>query len=261
MCRFSLGGWIEPAAPKFVVRAFGDGLPLLQARSSPRQQQARNVGDGLAVQMFVALRGGETIRGYLPSKTGRKQHWRPYVRCVTSRNGNARARSTAASASRNRTCDCAWTGCITVPNAARHATSGWLIPMSAETSCIELLVPGDDRLLAAVDTALLHACERAGLSSPECSELSGAVSEICGETFGIASRNGNRDTRLHLLIHDFEGRVEVSVERADGGPVAPAATGSETVSQQLKVDGLNRDVRGGRPRTVLVKQHHATTRR
>lgn len=133
--------------------------------------------------------------------------------------------------------------------------------MNVEPSCIELLVPRDDRLLAGVEAALAHACERAGLSPGECRDLSGAVSEVCGETFGIASRNGTRDPKLRVLIRDFEARVEVSLERSDGGPVAPTATAGQSVSRQLKVDGVNHEVREGRPRTVLMKQHRATTRR
>lgn len=133
--------------------------------------------------------------------------------------------------------------------------------MNAEPSCIELLVPKDDRLLAAVEMAVVHACERAGLSPGECRDLNGAVSEICGETFGIANRNGNRDAKLRVLIRDFDARVEVSLERSDGGPVAPS-TGSGAASQQhFKVDGVNHEMRDGRARTVIVKQRHATTRR
>lgn len=136
------------------------------------------------------------------------------------------------------------------------------MPMNAEPSCIEILVPRDDRLLAAVETAVAHACQRAGLSPGECHDLSGVVSEICDETFGIANRNGKRDTKLRVLIRDLEARVEVSLERLDGGPVAPAASSSGAVSQQhFKVDGVNHEVREGRARTVIVKQHHATTRR
>lgn len=133
----------------------------------------------------------------------------------------------------------------------------WAIPMTTEPSCIELLVPRDERLLAAIDTALLHACERAGLSSRECDDLSSAVSEICGETFTLASGNGKRDAAVRVLICDFEGRVEVTLERSDGGQVAPAGDLS-AVPQHLKIDQVSQNTNAGRPRTVLVKEHHST---
>ena len=129
--------------------------------------------------------------------------------------------------------------------------------MTTEPSCIELLVPHDERLLAAIDTALLHACERAGLSSRECDDLSSAVSEICGGTFTLANRNGKRDTSVRVLICDFETRVEVTLERSDGGPVAPAGDLS-AAPQHLKIDRVSQDTNAGRPRTVLVKEHHGT---
>lgn len=129
--------------------------------------------------------------------------------------------------------------------------------MTAEPSCIELLVPQDDRLLAVIDTALLHACERAGLSASECNDLSGAVSEICDETFTLASSNGKQDASVRVLICDFDGRVEVTVERPDGGPVGPAGDLSGA-PQALKVDRVSQNTNAGRSRTVLVKEHHAT---
>ncbi len=129
--------------------------------------------------------------------------------------------------------------------------------MTADPSCIELHVSRDERLLAAVDTALAHACERAGLSERECGELTGAVSLICAETFTLANRNGNRDAAVHVLICDFEARVEVSVERSDGGSVAPSGE-LEAAKQQLKIDRVGRDTQAGRARTTLVKEHHAT---
>jgi hypothetical protein len=132
--------------------------------------------------------------------------------------------------------------------------SAWRIPMTTEPSCIEILVSWDDRLLAAVDTALLHACERAGLSSRECSDLSGAITEICIETFGLANHSGTRDTVLRLLICDFEARVEVTIERSDGGPVAPA----EGVKPVANVDRVSHETHNSRPRTVVVKHHAAT---
>lgn len=129
--------------------------------------------------------------------------------------------------------------------------------MTAEPSCIELLVPRDERLLAAIDTALLHAGERAGLSSRECDDLSSAVSEICSETFTLANRNGIRDTAVRVLICDFEARVEVTLERSDGGQVAPAGDLS-AVPQHLKIDRVSQNTNAGRSRTVLVKEHRGT---
>lgn len=127
--------------------------------------------------------------------------------------------------------------------------------MTIEPSRIEILVPRDDRLLAAIDTALLHACEQAGLSSRECNDLSCAVFEICGETFALARRNGIRDAELRVVIRDFEARVEVSVERSDGGPMAPA----EGSTEARNVDRVSQEKHDGRSRTIVVK-HHAAAR-
>ncbi|HTU34493.1 MAG TPA: hypothetical protein VMF66_11890 [Candidatus Acidoferrum sp.] len=129
--------------------------------------------------------------------------------------------------------------------------------MNIEPSCIELLVPRDERLLAAIDTALLHACERAGLSARECSDLSSAVSEVCEETFTLATGNGKYDAALRVLICDFEARVEVTLERSDGGQVAPAGD-LNAVPGELKIDRVSRNTNAGRSRTVLIKEHHAT---
>jgi anti-sigma regulatory factor (Ser/Thr protein kinase) len=150
-------------------------------------------------------------------------------------------------------CGCAWTASTTVLSAAKLATCPWPIPMPTEPSCIEMVVPRDDRLLAAVEPVLAHACGRAGLSERECNDLSGAVSEICRSTFSLAGRNGNHDVALRLVICDFEGRVEVAVERADGGPVATA--GDVKASLSLKIDDWTREMHEGHPRTVLVKNH------
>ncbi|MGH9734259.1 MAG: hypothetical protein ACRD8A_06700 [Candidatus Acidiferrales bacterium] len=129
--------------------------------------------------------------------------------------------------------------------------------MTTEPSCIELLVPRDERLLGAIDTALLHVCERAGLSARECDDLSSAVSEVCGETFALANRNGKGDAAVRVLICDFQARVEVTLERSDGGPVAPAGDLS-AAPQHLKIDRVSQNTNAGRSRTVLVKEHHAT---
>lgn len=129
--------------------------------------------------------------------------------------------------------------------------------MTTEPSCAELLVPRDERLLAAIDTVLLHACERAGLSASECNDLSGAVFEICDQTFTLASRNGKQDAAVRVLVCDFETRVEVTLERPDGGPVGPAGDLS-SAPQALKVDRVSQNTNAGRSRTVLVKEHHAT---
>lgn len=135
--------------------------------------------------------------------------------------------------------------------------------MTADPSTVELVVPRDDRLLPAVDAILAHACERAGLSGSEQRDLSRAVFEACDESFSLAGRDGNPQAMLRLLISDFPNRVEVAIEQSNGGPAPPdsrsvPAAAPDAIAgalQDMKVDLLRRDVRQGRPRTVLVKYH------
>lgn len=141
--------------------------------------------------------------------------------------------------------------------------------MTAEPSQVELLVPRDDRLLAAVETVLANASERAGLSDSEFHDLSRSVSEACDETFSLAGRNGNLNPILHLNISDFPNRVEVSVEPSERESAhRPPAPHSLRITQkpdavdaalhEMNIDHLHHDVREGRSRTVLVKYHSTT---
>ena len=135
--------------------------------------------------------------------------------------------------------------------------------MTADPSTVELVVPNDRRLLPAVDAVLAHACERAGLSGSEQRDLSRAVLDACDESFSLAGRKGNPRALLRLLISDFPNRVEVAIEQPNGGPApldsrsVPAAAPDAIAGalHDIKVDLLRRDVREGRPRTVLVKYH------
>lgn len=142
----------------------------------------------------------------------------------------------------------------------------WPTPMTAEPSHIEVFVPHDDRLLAAVETILAHASERAGLSDTEFRDLSRSVSEACDETFSLASRNGNPNPILHLNISDFPNRVEVSVEPSEreGGNQPPTSRSLRIMQKpdavdaalhEMNIDHLHHDIREGRSRTVLVKYH------
>jgi hypothetical protein len=144
----------------------------------------------------------------------------------------------------------------------------WPNPMTVDPSCVELLVPRDDRLFAAIDAVLAHACERAGLSGSEERDLSRAVSGACDEAFSLAARNGNAAAILHIVVCDSPNRVEVSIEQSTGeGPAEPEVPPSVRVQQkpdvvdaaphEMNIGDLHHDMRKDRPRTVLVK-HHAT---
>jgi hypothetical protein len=98
----------------------------------------------------------------------------------------------------------------------------WPIPMSADTSRVELLVPNDDRLIAAIDPVVSHAAERAGLSSREQAELLRDATAACHEAFSRAARNGNPNPLLRVLVDDFPNRVQVSFEPSGGSSLAGA---------------------------------------
>lgn len=138
--------------------------------------------------------------------------------------------------------------------------------MTTEPSSVELLVPGDDRLLAAVETVLAHASEEAGLSEDEFRDLHRSVSEACEDAFSFASRNGNANPILHLTVSDFPNRVEVSIEPSEGETTGqPLASRSvrnmqkpdvvDAALHDMNLDHLHHDLHAGRPRTVLVKYH------
>jgi hypothetical protein len=140
----------------------------------------------------------------------------------------------------------------------------WPNPMTVDPSCVELLVPRDDRLLAAIDAVLCHACERAGLSGSEERDLSRAVSDACDEAFSLAARNGNAAAILRIAVCDFPNRVEVSIEQSTGeGAAQPEIPPSARFKQKPDVVDAtphernigHHDMRAGRPRTVLVKYH------
>jgi anti-sigma regulatory factor (Ser/Thr protein kinase) len=142
---------------------------------------------------------------------------------------------------------------------------------TADPSRVEILVPQDERLIAAVEAVVAHASERAGLSAEEQAELTIATEEACRETFQQASRGGALNPVLRIVVCDFPERVEVSIEESNrpGAPAGRAASEAtsarqpEAISaapQPLKVDHLDHETREGGSRTHLVK-HHASAKR
>ncbi len=154
--------------------------------------------------------------------------------------------------------------CIIVPIAARPVTFASLTPMNADSSQVELRLPNDDRLIAAIDAVVAHASERAGLSQQERKELSRATVEACDETFSLAARNGNSNPIVRVVISDFPNRVEVSIEESpDAQPDSTHRSGTPTPAEkldplnaaleQMEIDRVHHEVREGRPCTILVK--------
>jgi hypothetical protein len=140
--------------------------------------------------------------------------------------------------------------------------------MTTDSSRVELLLPRDDRLAAAIEAVVAHAGERAGLSRREQSELARAAAEACDETFDAAGRSGNPNPTLRVLVSDFHHRVEVSIEdSASAHPVAGSDDLSGSRSKELDpvtaafegihVDRLHHEIREGKPRTTLVKYHES----
>jgi hypothetical protein len=142
--------------------------------------------------------------------------------------------------------------------------------MSADPSQVELTVSRDDRLIAAVETVVAHAGERAGLSAQEQAELITATEGACEETFSRATRNGTRNPALRIVVSDFPGRVEVLIEENCGSRSSTARAGSaafptaqpDAVSAgpgEIKIDRLHSESQGGQARILLVK-HHSTAK-
>lgn len=145
--------------------------------------------------------------------------------------------------------------------------------MSAEPSQVELLVPADERLTAAVDVVVANACERAGLSHEEEKELVRATADVCDEVFRSARRMRRSGSLVRVLVSDFPNRVEVSIEESDGGPddggpdgprpealTTPAreADAITAALHHISVDRLHYEIRDGRARTTIVKYHAGT---
>ncbi|HXW56618.1 MAG TPA: hypothetical protein VEJ67_12775 [Candidatus Cybelea sp.] len=135
--------------------------------------------------------------------------------------------------------------------------------MSADPSRVELLVSRDARLIAAVEAVVAHASGRAGLSPQEQAELRMATEGACDMTFSRAARNGTRNPLLRIVVSDFPGRVEVSIEESCGSPSSAAHGGSASFptaqpeSGRTALEEVNIDLEGGQVRTVLVK-HRST---
>ena len=135
--------------------------------------------------------------------------------------------------------------------------------MNAAPSQVELLLPNDKRLAAAVDAVVAHASERAGLTPQEEKELERSTAEACEETFLAATRNGNFNPMVRVVISDFPNRVEVSIEESEearagqSGTSAPAEMPDPVTAalEHMNVDRVHHELREGKSCTVLVKHH------
>ena len=153
--------------------------------------------------------------------------------------------------------------CIIVPIAGRLATFALPTPMNADPTQVELHLPNDKRLTAAVEPVVAHAGERAGLSHNEQMELARSTAEACDEMFSTATHNGNSNPIVRITVSDFPNRVEVSIEeseqaKANGSGVPAPAEMPDPVTaalEHMNVDRVHHELREGRPHTVLVKHH------
>ncbi|HKS66952.1 MAG TPA: hypothetical protein VJR26_06915 [Candidatus Acidoferrales bacterium] len=101
--------------------------------------------------------------------------------------------------------------------------------MNADSSRVELLIPKDERLIAAIEPVVAHAGERAGLSSEEWRQLAREATAACEESFSRAARNGNTNRQLRVLVDDFPTRVEIWIEPYAGS----AAAGTQEASIRI----------------------------
>lgn len=151
--------------------------------------------------------------------------------------------------------------CIIAPTAGRRARPGSPIPMSVETSRAELTLPNDPRMFGAIAVIIGHAGDRTGLTESEQKGLSEATVHACEQALQLAAGGPGEDPKVHVIVENFDDRVEVTVEHH--GAADPAA-GLDTfvagaagrVGQALQSTGVDRvqyESKDGVSLTRLIK--------
>ena len=106
------------------------------------------------------------------------------------------------------------------------------MPMNAETSRAELILPNEPRMFGAVAAIVSHAAERVGFSEKAQKGLAEAAIEACEQALALAAEDGNAQPRIHVIVENFDDRVEITLEHH--GVLDPTA-------------GLDSFVAGGKP--------------
>jgi hypothetical protein len=108
------------------------------------------------------------------------------------------------------------TAFITVPIAAKRLTFAWRTMTHTKGAHTHCILRNDPRLIAGVGAVVSHAAERAGLVQWDQTEFANAAEEACRETLASLAKVGMRQSDLQLLVDQFAGRVEITIEPATG---------------------------------------------
>lgn len=137
--------------------------------------------------------------------------------------------------------------------------------MTTEPARTELVLHNDPRLIAAVAATVVHAAQRAGLSTELQEGLASAAADACRETFTLIPDQRNNHSALRVIVEDFHDRVEVTLEHS--GEASPSAgldtfvaggndSASTKISQSLqdtRVDRVQYESHQGKSRMRLIK--------
>lgn len=138
------------------------------------------------------------------------------------------------------------------------------MPMSAETSRAELIVPKEPRMLGAVEAVVNHAAEQTGLSESAQKGLAAAAIQACEQALELAAEVASEEPKIHVIVENFDDRVEVTFEHPGAAkPVAgvgsfagsnqPGTGKIRDAPQTMGVDRVQYETKGGVSRTRLIK--------
>lgn len=148
---------------------------------------------------------------------------------------------------------------ITVPTAAKPATSALLTFVTTERSRIQIKLPNDPRLVQALAGAVEHSAARAGFVPEAAADLAFAAEAACRDTFKLLSDDHDL---LAVTLDSFPDRIEVILEHhGEALPTvgldtfADPGSGGDLSGLALlaRVDRVQYHTEGGTSRMTLVK--------
>jgi anti-sigma regulatory factor (Ser/Thr protein kinase) len=135
--------------------------------------------------------------------------------------------------------------------------------MSNDPARTELMLPDDERLLAAITPVVQHASQRCGLSTESQEGLVAAATEAA--TFPLMEGQAAGEPKVRVVVSDFPDRVEVAIEhRGEALPtagldtfvkdaVAGSGAGLSMALQATQVDRVQYETHDGVSRMTLIK--------
>jgi anti-sigma regulatory factor (Ser/Thr protein kinase) len=137
--------------------------------------------------------------------------------------------------------------------------------MSNDPARTELMLPDDERLLAAITPVVQHASQRCGLSTESQEGLAAAAIEAARETFPLMEGQAAGEPKVRVVVSDFPDRVEVAIEhRGEALPtagldtfvkdaVAGSGVGLSMALEATQVDRVQYETHDGVSRMTLIK--------